>query len=69
MSERVVSEALCHHCGALPDVDGDHTCPCPNTDAECREHPRPYVWCDRCKRRHYPGERCGRLLSERRTSG
>ena len=28
---------LCFHCGALPDADGDHTCPCPLSDAECLE--------------------------------
>lgn len=28
----------CRHCGALPDEDGDHSCPCPNRDEECREH-------------------------------
>jgi hypothetical protein len=31
----------CHHCGALPDPDGDHTCPCPHRDDECAEHTDP----------------------------
>lgn len=28
----------CRHCGALPDADGDHTCPCPNPDDDCPTH-------------------------------
>jgi hypothetical protein len=28
----------CHHCGRLPEADGDHTCTCPFTDSECLEH-------------------------------
>lgn len=28
----------CWHCGAMPDPDGDHSCPCPNRDGECPEH-------------------------------
>lgn len=33
-----VLAASCHHCGRLPDDDGDHTCPCPRSDSECLEH-------------------------------
>lgn len=29
----------CKHCGAGPDADGDHSCPCPHTDADCPDHP------------------------------
>lgn len=29
----------CHHCGQPDEVDGDHSCPCPHTDDECRDHP------------------------------
>lgn len=28
----------CHHCGQPPEVDGDHSCPCPLTDSECLGH-------------------------------
>ena len=28
----------CRHCGKAPEADGDHTCRCPQTDAECTEH-------------------------------
>lgn len=34
---RVLS-ASCHHCGRMPDSDGDHSCPCPSSDSECLEH-------------------------------
>lgn len=26
---------LCRHCGAAPDGDGDHSCPCPLPDEKC----------------------------------
>lgn len=29
----------CRHCGKYPEADGDHSCPCPHTDAECPDHP------------------------------
>jgi len=30
----------CLHCGThSSDGDGDHSCPCPNRDDECAEHP------------------------------
>jgi hypothetical protein len=32
-------DVKCRHCGSLPDEDGDHSCPCPNRDEDCREHP------------------------------
>jgi hypothetical protein len=28
----------CHHCGRLPDEDGDHSCTCPTPDSECLVH-------------------------------
>ena len=28
----------CYHCGRRPELDGDHTCPCPKRDGECPEH-------------------------------
>lgn len=28
----------CRHCGKPPEKDGDHSCPCPNSDADCEEH-------------------------------
>ena len=28
----------CHHCGRLPDEDGDHSCTCPTSDSECLLH-------------------------------
>lgn len=32
----------CRHCGRLgSDPDGDHTCPCPYSDADCPNHPAP----------------------------
>lgn len=36
---RIIGVAVCHHCGALPDADGDHSCPCPNSDEDCTDHP------------------------------
>lgn len=29
----------CRHCGRKGKPGFDHTCPCPNSDAECKEHP------------------------------
>lgn len=34
----IVRDVPCHHCGSLPDEDGDHSCPCPNPDGGCSEH-------------------------------
>lgn len=28
----------CHHCGRLPEGDGDHSCLCPTPDSECLLH-------------------------------
>lgn len=30
---------FCRHCGKPPEADGDHSCPCPYTDDECKDHP------------------------------
>lgn len=30
---------LCAHCGAPPEADGDHSCPCPHRDEDCPDHP------------------------------
>lgn len=44
MPERRVIESdekgalVCNHCGALPESDGDHSCPCPFPDHECPDH-------------------------------
>lgn len=35
---RAAVKVACHHCGSGPDADGDHSCPCPNSDTECLEH-------------------------------
>lgn len=35
---KAVSEDACRHCGALPEADGDHSCPCPYSDQECADH-------------------------------
>lgn len=32
-------ESRCRHCGQGPEVDGDHSCPCPYPDADCPDHP------------------------------
>jgi hypothetical protein len=61
ISSRPLGEGeRCHHCGSLPDSDGDHSCPCPYTDDECPLHPKPGDgqpgWWDRalamCVHRH-----------------
>lgn len=39
VSEQRVARGLCHHCAKAPELDGDHSCPCPYTDAECPNHP------------------------------
>jgi hypothetical protein len=36
---RAYALLACHHCGKTPDADGDHTCPCPFHDNDCKEHP------------------------------
>ena len=36
---RYCQDNMCAHCGRLPDADGDHSCPCPYSDAECPDHP------------------------------
>lgn len=33
-----VSEDRCYHCGERDDADGDHTCSCPYSDADCPDH-------------------------------
>lgn len=33
------ARTACRHCGKQPDADGDHSCPCPYTDADCPDHP------------------------------
>jgi len=35
----VCDECPCFHCGSSKsDPDGDHSCPCPYSDAECIDH-------------------------------
>ena len=41
MSHNAEKDARCRHCGKPPEADGDHTCPCPNPDDFCPDHPRP----------------------------
>jgi len=38
MSKSEDEVTRCHHCGKLPDADGDHSCPCPYPDDECPDH-------------------------------
>jgi hypothetical protein len=40
MADTAENDARCRHCGKAPEADGDHSCPCPYTDAECKIHPR-----------------------------
>lgn len=38
---RVLAEgevATCRHCGDIGRGLSDHTCPCPYSDADCRDH-------------------------------
>lgn len=37
----------CRHCGRLPEADGDHSCTCPYSDAECPDHPAPPLLAER----------------------
>lgn len=36
---RAAAASICRHCGALPEADGDHSCPCPHSDQNCPDHP------------------------------
>jgi len=33
------SNATCRHCGDVGPAGEDHTCSCPNSDLDCRDHP------------------------------
>jgi hypothetical protein len=57
---KTAQQLVCDHCGALPDADGDHTCPCPHTDAECAQN-WSLCFCHRLPGHHQwePGGRCG----------
>lgn len=35
--EAVLTDS-CHHCGRMPEADGDHTCLCPMPNSECLLH-------------------------------
>jgi hypothetical protein len=35
---KAVLSLSCHHCGRMPEVDGDHTCACPNSHSGCLQH-------------------------------
>jgi hypothetical protein len=37
----VVERMVCHHCGRLPEADGDHSCTCPHPDETCPDHTKP----------------------------
>lgn len=40
----VCPDCPCHHCGTdRDDPDGDHSCPCPYNDQDCRWHHNPAV--------------------------
>lgn len=39
----IADPTRCRHCGATDDVDGDHSCPCPQRDEECTRHPEVYL--------------------------
>lgn len=42
VGSRSTAQELCRHCGAPPEADGDHSCPCPYSDEDCQLHRTPW---------------------------